>query len=55
MGDSICHHEKFGYCKFKDQIKFFKNKHQTSCKRFLIKISCRFGSSCAYVHLDHSG
>ena len=30
-------------------------KTPKSCKRFQIDISCRFGSSCAYFHLDHSG
>ena len=55
MEDSFCHHEKFGYCKLKNQIKLVKNKHQTSCKRFEIDVYCRFGSSCAYLHTDNSG
>ena len=51
MEDSVCHHEKFEYFKFK----CFENKHQKSYKRFQIDISCRFGSSCAYFHIDNSG
>ena len=39
----------------KDQIKSCKNKHPNSCKRFQIDISCKFGSSCAYLYLDHAG
>ena len=43
------------YCKFKDQINFVKNIHQKSCIWFQIDISCRFGISCAYLHINNSG
>ena len=52
MEDSVYHHDKFRYCKLKDQIKLCKNKHPESCKRF--QIDCRYGSSVAYLYLDHS-
>ena len=55
MKDSVCHHDKLGYCKLKYQIKFCKNKHPKNLKRIQIDIFCRFGNSCAYLHLDQSG
>ena len=54
MEDSVCHHDKFGYCKFKDQSKLCKNKHPKIMKGSIDK-SCRFGRGCAYLHPDHSG
>ena len=52
--DSACRRKKFGYCKLKDEINFVKNKHQKNCKMFQIDISCRFGRSCTYLHIDNS-
>ena len=54
MEDSVCHHDKFGYCKFNDQIKFCKNKQPKSCRRFQIDRSFRLESICANLHPDHS-
>ena len=39
------------YC---DQIKFCKEQHPKSCRRFQIDKSCKFGISCAYLHPDYS-
>ena len=55
MEDSVCQHEtKIMFSIKNTELNSARKKQYTSCKMFQIDISCRFGSSCAYLNFDHS-
>ena len=55
MEDSVCHHDKFGYCQRVEKSSLTRKNTHTNCRRFTIDKSCRCGCSCYHLQPDNFG